>query len=293
MRVLLITNHKAGEADRSDEIRGLIKSSSHKLYEADDREVGEIAAAEYDLVAVAGGDGTVTKVAKQLVGKPLPLTILPIGTANNLAHSLGFTDEPAALVPRWSEARLTPLDAAVIQHHKGRDFYFESAGVGLFTEAMCLAKSHDDSEEKWTADERFDRDFRLMRRMASSFSAWPCRIEMDGKASDENVLLCEIMNTRQIGSRLVLAPEASLGDGWLDLVLVTEADRGLLKEFLEREPSDDHLPHLPVRRGKRFKISSMAERIHVGDEIEKLPTATESWELEVSVQPGAVQVLVP
>jgi diacylglycerol kinase (ATP) len=101
------------------------------------------------------------------------------------------------------------------------------------------------------------------------------------------------MNTRQIGSRLVLAPGADPGDGWLDLVLVTERDRRLLTEFLERDPSEDHLPHLPARRGKQFRITSHAGRIHVGDEIKQLPTDAEPWTLEIQVKAGAVRVLVP
>lgn len=248
---------------------------------------------EVNLVVVAGGDGTVFEVAESLIGQDLPLTILPIGTANNLAHSLGMDAELKDLVAGWEGAANRPLDAAIIQHHKGRGVFFESAGFGLFTEAMCLAMSHAKTGERFSAEERFERDFRFLRRLAHTFPAHPCMVEVDGDRHEEPVLLCEVMNTRQIGSRLVLAPEANPGDGLLDLIMVTERDRELLSEFLERKPSDDHLPHLPTRRGKHFRLTTSAERIHIGDGIEQVPPGAEPWVLDVEVQPGAVRVLVP
>src|SRR5688500_5254852 len=46
-----------------------------------------------DLVVVAGGDGTTAKVAKRIAGLGVPLAILPAGTANNVARSLGLRSE--------------------------------------------------------------------------------------------------------------------------------------------------------------------------------------------------------
>lgn len=157
---------------------------------------------------------------------------------------------------------------------------------------MCLAIAHGDSD-KFSADERFDRDFRLLRRLADTLPALPCTVEIDGNVRNDTVILCEIMNPRRIGSRLVLAPDAETGDGLLDLVLVTERDRPLLREFLERDPSDDHLPHLPAQRGRRFRVTSRAQRIHLSDQIVPIPRRDHPGTLEIDVQPAAVHVLVP
>jgi diacylglycerol kinase (ATP) len=294
MRVLLLHNATAGEDDWGDEIVGLIEDAGHKIRHASKKsEIQKALDKPTDLVVVAGGDGTVPSAAKQLIGRKTPLTILPIGTANNIAHSLGIVAEPKALIAGWADGTILPFDAAVAVHPRGRKVFFESAGLGLFTEAMCQAKAHSDSGEKFSADERFDRDFRFLRRLAGDFPAIPCTVEVDGRSSEAEVLLCEIMNSRQIGSRLVLAPNANPGDGVLDLVLVTEQDRSLLKDFLQREPSDDTLPHLPVYQGKRFRITSRVRRIHVADKIKRLQPSGTPWVLDVQIQPGAIQVLVP
>jgi len=49
-------------------------------------------------VLVAGGDGTVGKVGRELIDSGVPLGVLPLGTANNLACSLGFTASPEEIV---------------------------------------------------------------------------------------------------------------------------------------------------------------------------------------------------
>ena len=51
-----------------------------------------------DLVLAAGGDGTVGKVARELIDTGVPLAVLPLGTANNLARSLGFIAAPEKII---------------------------------------------------------------------------------------------------------------------------------------------------------------------------------------------------
>jgi diacylglycerol kinase family enzyme len=50
------------------------------------------------LVLAAGGDGTVGKVAHELIDSGIPLSVLPLGTANNLARTLGFIGSPREII---------------------------------------------------------------------------------------------------------------------------------------------------------------------------------------------------
>ena len=68
-----------------------------------------------DFLAVAGGDGTVRRVAKALVKRRLldkqyPIALLPHGTANNIAAGLRIDGEAAELVHGWHHAALKPFD---------------------------------------------------------------------------------------------------------------------------------------------------------------------------------------
>ena len=295
MHILLIHNPDAGHADDPDhDLPSLIRAAGHNVRVENKKSDFTPALLEpADLVVIAGGDGSVSKVAGAIMDTDRLITILPVGTANNLARSLGIAGEPRELIAGWGHGYTVALDAGIATHPSGRTVFFESAGFGLFTEAMCLAKSHGDAEDKFTPEERFDRDFRLLRRLAGSLVSQHCTIDVDGEVIHAEAVLCEIMNSRQIGSRLVLAPNADTGDGLLDLVLVTAPDRAVLESFLQRDPADDHGPHLPVVRGRRFHITSRVERIHLGDSIERFPVTDQPWTLDIEVRPAAVQVLVP
>jgi diacylglycerol kinase family enzyme len=294
MRILLIDNPKAGVDDRVADIRRLIKAAGHELHVAAKKsDIRARLPIEPDLIVVAGGDGTVCRVARQVAGQEIPLTILPVGTANNVARSLGIEGHPVELIARWLRGRVVPLDGIAVTHPGGEDLAFESTGFGLFTEAMCLAKDRSESDAKFTAEERFDRDFRLLRRIAGTLTYEACTIELDDDTIQGDLILCAAMNIRQIGSRLVLAPEAVPGDGRFDLVIVTEDDRELLMRFLDRDPEDDHPPHLPTRRVSRARMISSAERIHLDDKIRELPKNTTHWKADLVIQPGTVKVLVP
>ena len=69
-----------------------------------------------DVVAVAGGDGTVSRVAKRLVGRGIPLAPLPMGTANNISRTLGLAGLPIEEIVRsWENPRRVKLDVGVVE----------------------------------------------------------------------------------------------------------------------------------------------------------------------------------
>ena len=93
MNVLLVYNRNAGDGKlRSKDLRRLIESQGHtvRVVRKKDDDLERHVVQPFDLVAVAGGDGTVTMVARMLRGRSPRFTVLPLGTANNLAHSLGI-----------------------------------------------------------------------------------------------------------------------------------------------------------------------------------------------------------
>jgi len=54
-----------------------------------------------DVVIAAGGDGTIGYVFTHLVDRSIPLGVLPLGSANNIARSLGIAGTPAELAEQW------------------------------------------------------------------------------------------------------------------------------------------------------------------------------------------------
>src|SRR4029450_8235960 len=119
MRVLLIHNPKAG--DRTHGKKELIASltrGGHQAFYQSIKERGWKKAFQkpVDLVVAAGGDGTVHKTAWQLMGTGIPLAILPLGTANNLARSLGFTVSVEELLQSLHCGKNRPFDVGVARN---------------------------------------------------------------------------------------------------------------------------------------------------------------------------------
>src|SRR5437867_12508655 len=96
MRITLIHNPKACNAKHSKRqlMAPMAKAGHHATYQST-KEPGLKKALNKptDLVLAAGGDGTTAKVASRLVDSGIPLSVLPLGTANNLARALGFRSE--------------------------------------------------------------------------------------------------------------------------------------------------------------------------------------------------------
>jgi len=94
MRILLVHNPKAGSEEHQGEdlIKVLTRAGQKAIYESSKAKGMAKALKKIDLVLVAGGDGTVSEVACRLVAlkSKVPLSMLPLGTANNFARTLGF-----------------------------------------------------------------------------------------------------------------------------------------------------------------------------------------------------------
>src|SRR5690242_6478542 len=98
----------------------MIKGAGHEvLYQSSKEDYAAALKAPADLIAVAGGDGTVRKVATRLIGRRLPLTILPCGTANNIAKSLGIQQSPTRLIAGWPSATHKAIDVGSLRGPKG------------------------------------------------------------------------------------------------------------------------------------------------------------------------------
>jgi diacylglycerol kinase (ATP) len=251
-----------------------------------------------DMVLVAGGDGTVGHVAERLVGRGVPLAILPSGTANNIAKSLELTDSAETLVAGLRRATRRRLDAGTVRGRWGARHFLEGVGLGLFARTMCLVDERTETGriEPAEGEAALMRDLRYLGRVLEQLRPQHWHIEADGQDRSGEYLLCEVMNIRSVGPNLVLAPEAESGDGRLDLVLARPEDRHQLQAYIAgriagREPS----LKLPVERVERVRIVAGGEEVQVDDEIERpsqKPGAVGAM-LDIGVVHGALDVLVP
>lgn len=251
-----------------------------------------------DLVLVVGGDGTVGHVAERMVGRGVPLAILARGTANNIAKSLGLTGSPEETVAGLRRAVARPFDAGTVRGRWGARHFLEGVGLGLFARTMCLVDERSEAGriESVEGEEALTRDLRYLARVLEQLQPRSWHIEADGNDRSGQYLLCEVMNIRSVGPNLVLAPEADSGDGWLDLVLAGPDDRHQLQAYLAaRIAGREASLALQVERVRHVRIVAGGQEVQVDDEIERPsedPGAVGAM-LDIGVEPGALQVLVP
>ena len=115
MRVSLLYNQGAGDGVPLDRIRAAIVHHGHDLVRVVEKhdDSARLLDERPEVVVAAGGDGTVGLAARLLAFRNIPLAILPLGTANNIAKSVGTQGSIGDVIAGWDTARRLTLDLGV------------------------------------------------------------------------------------------------------------------------------------------------------------------------------------
>ena len=294
MRVLLIYNPKAGDGV-DDDVRGLvdlIRAEGHDVgwRSSKDRRLRSAFAEPFDVIAVAGGDGTVAKVARLLRGRDAAIAPLPLGTANNIATALGVADgEPKTHIRGWSKARRVAFDLGLARGPWGSRVFLESFGAGLMP--ALIDEHRAPPRGSVSAEERLAHAVEHARRTARRAPAIEIEAWLDGHEISGRYVLFEAMNIGLAGPNLELARDADPGDGQFDLVLVPESERGLLAKGL-RERGSAAAAALPSLRGRRLRLARGDFRVHLDDEVEDAEGERGGRAIEVTFS-GSIDFLLP
>jgi diacylglycerol kinase family enzyme len=300
MRITLIHNPKAGDAKhgKKELMKALADAGHHATYQST-KENGwkKTLKKETDLVVAAGGDGTVAKVAARLVDTGIPLTVLPLGTANNLARSLGFTISPEEIIERLENGEKHAFDIGVARLPRGKRYVFEGVGAGLLADYVAaVGKKEKKKKKKTSKEQELTRHVSFLRRMLHDYPAQEWKIDIDGQSIADRYILWEAMNIRSVGPALYLAPWAATKDGEFDFVCVREEDRELLMEYLDARLAGkkSRFP-LPMRKFRDLRIVAEKAPIHLDDEPwpDNKAKRKRSAKIKVTVKPSALVILRP
>jgi diacylglycerol kinase (ATP) len=299
MRITLMHNPKAGDAEHGEKelMAALAKAGHHATYQSTKKSDYKKALKEpTDLVLAAGGDGTVVKVASRLIDTGIPLSVLPLGTANNLARSLGFVASPEEIIARLDAGKKRAFDVGVARGSWGKQYFFEAAGGGLLADYVRAAKGKGKKIKKLSKEQEMARHVSMLRRLVHNYSAQQWKIDIDGEDISDRYILWEAMNIRSVGPALYLASQAATKDGQLDFVCAREVDRSLLMDHLDaRLAGKKHKFPLPIRRFRQLRIVWRGSTLHFDDEPwprqkQKLKSPSK---IEITVKPSALVILQP
>ena len=266
------------------------------------------AAADYDAVIAAGGDGTLQEVATGLLGAPdaAALGVIPLGTGNDFAQNLGVPKRPDAAVRalldaevisvdggrvRWREEGATNPEEAVFINAVGIGFdalvAAEAARYKVFRGLSGYLAAVFKALRLWT-----NPDLEA-RRVAFAVSAGAEDEEAGETVYRGPLFLVAVSNGTSVGGGFRLTPEARYDDGLLDLCLVAgPLTTPRVFQLLPKAVLGRHLgePEVTIQRvdGIGLRIASGVP-IHVDGEI----LTRAAVEVEVEVIPGAFQMLRP
>lgn len=300
MRVTLVHNPGAGSREEGDEAQllRLLRDAGHEVHAVSAKEEGWRRAldAPADVVAVAGGDGTVARVAKAMLGRASPVAPLPAGTANNICRTLGLVDRPwEELVRAWPQARRVRLDIGIARGPWGERLFIEGVGTGLFA---CLL-SDDDPERKAAQhkrpEDRVSHALDMLKRRAAECAPLVLEGRVDGEAVSGPVLLAEVLNLPYVGPNLFLSPDSQPGDGTFAIVIVREAERDRLTNYLRAwQDNRDRLAVLPSRRATHLELEWTGFNLHIDDELWPAPGSAPppGGKIDLRMR-GSVEFLAP
>lgn len=193
----------------------------------------ELRAAGPDMLAVCGGDGTLSEVATGLPDPPFPVLVLPGGTANVMARELGLPLDPVAALAAGLCGTVRRVDMGILTGRRSSRFLlFVGAGFDAFVAARVRpsVKAHLGIAAYY---------LETMRALAAY--RFP---EFEVAVGDEifRVSSCLVAGASRYGGGLVLTPEADMSDGLLDLLAIRTRSRRdyfrlLLRARLGRAPS--------------------------------------------------------
>ena len=305
MRVTLIHNPGAGKQENTPEVlMKLLRRAGHKPRYQSAKEKGwhRVLDKRAALVVVAGGDGTVAGVTRRMVGRDMPVAILPSGTANNIARSLGLLKHPFEdLVRSWRDARRVRLDVGIASGPWGQRYFVEGLGAGLFAELLVRSEEKQEERQEEKKAKRpakvVDGALRRLKELAKTAEPVEIAAQLDGVDISGRYLLFEAVNLPFIGPNLYIAPDNRAGDGQLEVVLVPESQRARLVRYLDHwHENRERLSLLPSRRGKHLQIEWTGYALHIDDKLrprKKSEPDEVAGLVDVRVDGGAVEFLAP
>ena len=230
---------------------------------------------------VAGGDGTMQLVAQGIAGTPCALGVVPLGTGNDLAGTLGVPPEIEPAVARALAGEVRAIDLVKV----GEALAVGYAGVGFDGEVTGFANRV-----------RYLRGplvypYAVIHTLAT-FKPPRMRIEHDQGTFEGGAMFAVAANLPRFGGGMRIAPDAVIDDGLLDLVVVREIPRRTLLSVFPKVYIGRHVGHpaVSIVRTRRASIAvDRAMTMYGGGEPLKDLAAGEP--VEVAAVPGALRVV--
>lgn len=297
--IKLFHNPTAGEGEHSKEtlVKEIEKAGYDCSYSSTKKAgIEESSAGDADILVAVGGDGTVRKLVRHILDQPLrdkpgPLGLLPAGTANNIAKTLGLKGSAVEIINRWQECNTKSFDVGRISGLKQNPFLLEGLGFGVFPKLIREMKDRRKDERSDDPEVELRDALTRLHEIILNYKTRECEIVLDDQHFHGKFLMVEIMNIQSLGPNLNLAPLADTSDGEFDVILIPESEREQLAAYIERrlKYGKDEPFLYAARRAKKIRVSWQGQLAHVDDELVKIE---KGQELKIEVVQELLEFLV-
>lgn len=249
--------------------------------------IEKITAEKITDVIVCGGDGTVNQIANVLQGIAINIGIIPMGSGNGLAF--------AAKIPKR-------IDRALEIIFNGRSEYVDGFYINKKFSCMLCGLGFDAQvAHDFAKQQKRGLATYVKQSTKNFFSArpYPFEIEMDGSIINTEAYFISIANSNQFGNNFTIAPQASLHDGLLDIVVVNKMSKlrmiwTVLKQIRNGqvrlyEDKKYHRNDIHYFQAKKLSIKNPQEApLHIDGD-----PATTSLLFEIEIIEKAFRLLMP
>ncbi|MFD2245309.1 diacylglycerol/lipid kinase family protein [Pontibacter ruber] len=164
------------------------------------------------MVVAVGGDGTVSEVARGLLGTETALAILPRGSGNGLARHLQVPMNIDGALRVINQGQSTRIDSGTINGHP----FFTTAGIGFDAYISSVFAGNKKRGLKTYVE--------LVLKEVRYYKHLPVKVSINGNTLDTDCFVLAFANAAQYGNNAYIAPLADIRDGLLDVCLVRQLD---------------------------------------------------------------------
>ncbi len=247
----------------------------------------KIAAEKITDIIICGGDGTVNQIAGTLLGVAVNVGIIPMGSGNGLAY--------AAKIPKQMNKALDIV-------FKGHAIYIDSFYINKKFSCMLCGIGFDAQVAHDFAKQKKRGLATYIKQSSKNFitaKPYPFSLSVNGDAFTTEAFFISIANSNQFGNNFTIAPQASLHDGLLDIVIVNKMSKmrmlwNVLKQIRKGEvrPYEDKKYHRTDIGYFQTKKLCIKNTHHAPLHIDGDPAATAA-EFEIDIIENAFRLLMP
>jgi diacylglycerol kinase (ATP) len=252
----------------------------------------QAAEAGYELVIAAGGDGTVHEVINGLMRMPSEarprLGIVPLGSGNDFAHSLGIRGTPTEALKRIFTGQPQRIDLGAFEIGRGVQEYFDNTfGMG-FDATVTIRTQHL----------THIRGFLMylvavLQTIALNHEAPRMHIVTDTETWEEETMMLVACNAPREGGGFLVAPSAVVSDGYLNYAAICHVSRLMMLRLIPEVMNGTHGRFKQVRLGQFRQLKLQSERpitIHADGEV-ICGFGTDVREVKIEVVPDALEII--